>query len=91
MRFNVIALAITIGLLWGASILITGLANLIWPPYGQAYLELAASVYPGYHASPDLGQIIVGTLYGTMDGTIAGFLFGWIYNLTSKCCPGKTA
>ena len=91
MRINVIAFSITAGLFWGGSIIITGLANLIWPPYGQAFLELAASIYPGYHASPAIGQIIIGTLYGFVDGAIAGFLFGWIYNLVFKCCPGKTA
>jgi len=91
MRFNVIALTITTGVIWGLSVLITGLTNLIWPPYGQAFLELAASIYPGYHASADIGQIIVGTLYGLVDGAVGGFVFAWIYNLTSKCCPGKTA
>ena len=91
MRINIIALSITTGLFWGGSIFITGLANMIWPPYGQAFLELAASIYPGYHAGPSIGQIITGTLYGFVVGTIAGFLFGWIYNLIYKCCPGKTA
>lgn len=90
MRLNIIALTSTTGLFWGVSILITGLANLIWPPYGQAFLELAASIYPGYHAGPTIGQVITGTLYGFVDGAIAGFLFGWIYNLVLKCCPGKT-
>ncbi len=90
MRFNVIAFSITTGLFWGVSILITGLANLMWPLYGQAFLELAASIYPGYHAGPTIGQVITGTIYGIVDGAIAGFLFGWIYNLVLKCCPGKT-
>lgn len=91
MRLNVIALTSTAGLLWGGAMLFTGLANLMWPPYGQAFLELAASIYPGYHAGTTIGQVITGTLYGFVDGAIAGFLFGWIYNLVLKCCPGKTA
>ena len=91
MRINVIALSITAGLFWGGAILVTGLANLMWPPYGQAFLELAASIYPGYHASSTIGQVITGTLYGLVDGGVAGFLFGWLYNLLSHCCPGKAA
>ena len=90
MRLNIIALTSTAGLLWGGAMLFTVLANLMWPPYGQAFLELAASIYPGYHAGPTIGQVITGTLYGFVDGAIAGFLFGWIYNMVSKCCPGKT-
>ena len=90
MRINVIALSITAGLFWGSSIIITGLANMIWPPYGQAFLELAASLYPGYHASPAIGQIITGTVYGIVDGAIAGYLCGWIYNLVLSRCPKTT-
>ena len=90
MRISIIALSITAGIFWGSSIIITGLANMIWPPYGQVFLELAASLYPGYHAEPTIGQVITGTLYGIVDGAIAGFLFAWIYNMVIKCCPGKT-
>jgi hypothetical protein len=48
MRLDVTALALTAGLLWGAAMLIVASANLIWPNYGQAFLALVASVYPGY-------------------------------------------
>ena len=34
MRFNIKALAFTTAICWGGSILITGLANLIWTTYG---------------------------------------------------------
>src|SRR6267378_4286656 len=52
MRFNAIALSATVALFWGAAILVVASANLIWPTYGRAFLELAASIYPGYHPSP---------------------------------------
>lgn len=35
MRFNVIALSITLALFWGAAILLVSLANLIWPGFDQ--------------------------------------------------------
>ena len=39
-----------------------------------------ASVYPGYTATPSLGQVIIGTLYGMLDGAIVGAVFAWLYN-----------
>jgi hypothetical protein len=81
MKFNIPAFAIAIGLLWSGTIFLVGWANLVWPPYGSAFLELAASIYPGYHADPNFGSVVVGTLYGLLDGLIGGAVFGWIYNL----------
>jgi hypothetical protein len=84
MKINVIALALTAGLFWAASLLVVGSANMIWPGYGRAFLELAASLYPGYHPGPAIGSVITGTLYALVDGTIAGAVFGWLYNLLSR-------
>ena len=91
MRFNVTALSLTVGLFWGAAILIVASANLIWPSYGRAFLDLAASIYPGYHPGPPVGSVITGTLYGLVDGAIAGAVFGWLYNLLSRQFPGGAA
>ena len=81
MRFNVKALALTIGLFSGLAILIVASANLIWPSYGRTFLDLVASVYPGYHPSSGIGSVVTGTLYGFVDGAIGGGVFGWLYNL----------
>ncbi len=81
MRFNVNALSLASGIFWGGAMLVVLVANLIWPSYGRAFLELASSLYPGYRAGPTLGQVITGTLYGFVDGVIAGFIFAWLYNL----------
>ena len=91
MRFNIIALSLAAGLFWGAAIFIVALANLIWPGYGQAFLQLAASMYPGYHPGTTIGPVITGTLYGLVDGAIAGAVFGWLYNLLSRWFSGGTA
>ena len=91
MRFNVVALSITSGLLWGAAILIVASAHSIWPSYGGAFLELASSVYSGYDPGPGIGSIIIGTLYGLVDGAIAGAVFGWLYNFLSRKFPGAAA
>lgn len=80
MRFNVNAMSLAIGIFWGLSMLIVTVANLIWPSYGRAFLELAASLYPGYRSGPSVGQVITGTLYGFVDGVIGGYIFAWLYN-----------
>jgi len=80
MRLSLRSLAITAAILLGGSVFITGAANAMWPPYGVAFLQLAESIYPGYHATGTFGSVIVGTLYSITDGAVAGLLFGWIYN-----------
>jgi len=91
MRLDVTALTLTVGLFWGVAILIVGLANLIWPGYGRAFLDVAASIYPGYHPGSGVGSVITGTLYGLVDGAIAGAVFGWLYNLLAHQRPGGAA
>ena len=81
MKLNLKALALTAGILWALAIFITGAANLIWPSYGEAFLRIMASVYPGYKATRTIGDLIVGILYALVDGAICGLVFGWLYNL----------
>jgi len=80
MKLSIGALTITAVILWGGSVLLCGIANLIWPSYGLAFLQLVASIYPGYHATRSLGSVVVGTLYAILDGAVCGLLFGWLYN-----------
>jgi hypothetical protein len=82
MNLNVKAVAIALGLVWGVlAMFLTGLVNnLIWPGYGQGFLEVMASVYPGYKASGGLGDVLVGTLYGFVDGAVIGAVYAWLYN-----------
>jgi len=91
MKFNLTALTLTSGLIWGGAVLMVALANLIWPSYGRAFLDLAASVYPGYHPGAGVGSVITGTLYGLVDGAIAGAVFGWLYNLLARLRPSSSA
>lgn len=81
MKLNLKALVLTAGLVWAGSILMVGVANLIWPGYGTTFLQLVASIYPGYDATVSVGAVIIGTLYALVDGAIFGLVFGWLYNL----------
>ena len=39
---------------------------------GELFLDVMASVYPGYDATSNFGDVIVGTLYGLVDGAVGG-------------------
>jgi hypothetical protein len=80
MRLNIRAMAIAMGVLGGIAMFLVGLANLIWPGYGNQFLQLLASVYPGYKASGSGGDYIVGVLYALVDGGIFGLVLAWLYN-----------
>jgi hypothetical protein len=83
MKLNVKALALTAGILWAACFFVTGVANLLWPTYGAAFLTLGASIYPGYHGPTGFGSVIVVTLYALLDGSVCGAVFAWLYNTLS--------
>ena len=71
MKLSQKGLAQALGLVWGGAILLIGLGNLIFPSYGQFFLQAVASVYPGYHGVPTFMDVTVGTVYGAVDGANA--------------------
>jgi hypothetical protein len=91
MRLNIIAFAVSVALVWAGALFLVGCANLIWPPYGRDFLDLAASIYPGYHVRPDFASVIIGTLYGLVDGGIGGAIFAWLYNFLVRRFPNTQA
>src|SRR5258707_14494602 len=85
MRLNITAMSMASGLLWGASILIIAAANLIWPGYGQAFLQLCGSIFPGYRPGTGMGSVVTGTIYALVDGVIGVAIFV----LLLKLFPGR--
>jgi hypothetical protein len=81
MRLSTKSMALAFGLLWGGALLFVGLINLAKPTYGVAFLEMMSSVYPWFHASRTLGDVVIGTVDGLIDGAVAGLLLAWLYNL----------
>lgn len=81
MKLSIKAFTLTFAIIWGGTVFIVGIGNLISAGYGTMFLQLMASIYPGYDASPTFGSVIVGTLYALLDGAIAGLIFSWLYNL----------
>jgi hypothetical protein len=84
MKLNVIALALAAGLFWGAAILLMSSANLFFPAYGRAFLDVVASMYPGFNPGSGIGSVVIGTLYALVDGAASGALFAWLYNLIAQ-------
>jgi len=89
MRLSLKSLAYACGLLWGGAVLLAGLLNLASASYGIEFLKLASSVYPGFHASRTLADVLVGTAYGLFDGAVAGLILGWLYNLFTPSMQAK--
>ena len=83
MRLSLKGMAVSIAVVWAGCILMVGVVNLVAPSYGTAFLQMASSIYPGFHNSRSIVDVIVGTLYGAVDGGIGGLVFAWIYNLAA--------
>lgn len=73
---NVQKIALTGGLVWGATMAVTTLAYLSFG-YGKAFLELWASLYPGY--SLTASGVFVGAVYGFLDVFIGVYIIHWVY------------
>lgn len=87
MKLNATALGMAASVLWGGVILLVGLVNLIWAGYGAGFLDMVASIYPGYSPAAGIGALIIGTIYGLIDGFIGGVIFAWLYNFFLQKFP----
>lgn len=87
MKFDIKALAFAWAILWGGAVLLVALVNLGWAGYGQNFLELLSSWYPGYHAARSIVGVVTVTLYAIADGFFGGVIFAWLYNCFVK--PAK--
>ena len=77
-RLNIRKLSLPLAMIAAMFMLVVGLARLVSPDYGQAFVEVLASLHPGYTSTATLGQMIIGVLYGALDGAIGGAVFGWL-------------
>ncbi len=81
MKISALAMASTLGLLWGLAMAIVGIANSLNPAYGGALIEALGSVYPGYEGSGTAGDVAIGIAYGVIDGAFAGWVIASVYNV----------
>ena len=80
MKLSIRGLTLALGILWGGIGLLCAVANLIWPPYADVFLNCLASIYPGYDHASTAWSVVVVTLYALVDGAVAGLVFGALYN-----------
>ena len=80
MKLSVKGLTLAAGIFWALTFFFVAFFNLLSSSYGNSFLDVMHSVYPGYKTSGGFGGVIVGTLYALVDGAVAGAVFAWIYN-----------
>jgi len=76
-KLDVRAFSLALGSFWGVSVLMLGLASMIWRR-GNKIVRLSAIVYRGYSAT--LSGSLIGAVWGFLDGAVSGLLIAWIYN-----------
>ncbi len=89
MTLSIKGLALTAGILWGAACFGIGFANWIWPSYGDVFLAMVSTIYPGYHGPTGIGSVVVLTMYAIVDGLVCGAVFAWLYNWLYNKLAGK--
>lgn len=75
------ALGLSLGLIWGLTILLGTWWLLIFGHKGEIMSKLSL-FYFGYSFS--WGGAVIGFLWGFVDGFIAGVLIAWFYNMFVK-------
>ena len=88
MKLSVKSLAIGSGLIWSGCMLTCGLVNLAAPSYARRFLEVMSSVYPGFHNSRTIADVLVGAGYGLVDGAAAGAVLAALYNQFAERVAG---
>jgi hypothetical protein len=84
LKLSLRAMIIAGALFKAGGFLFVSLMNLLFRPYGGAYLALLTSIYPGYDPVSGPIGILVGTFYSLVSGAVAGLLFGWLYNFLAE-------
>ena len=84
MKLSLKAMIIAGALFKAIEFVVISLLNLVYRPYGGAYLALLTSIYPGYDPVSGPIGILVGIFYSLIAGALTGFLFGWLYSFFAE-------
>ena len=77
MALNAKNFGISGGIVWGGALLLFTLFS-VATGFGEVFLNMIISIYPGYTISVVGG--LIGLIYGFIDGFIGLYIFAWIYN-----------
>ncbi len=89
-RLSPKALAISLGVLWGAYVFLLGLFLTLFPNarffwVSREFLGILAGLYPGYAAT--LGGSFIGLFWGFLCGALGGLIIAWLHNFAlEKYC-----
>lgn len=81
MKLNAHALGLTLGIVWGLDVFITGLSS-SWFGYGTEIITFLGNIYIGY--APTLDGAVIGGVWAFIDAYITGAIIAWLYNKFSK-------
>ena len=84
-KISVKGAALAFGVLWAVAVLFVGVGNLIWPDYGNDFLMVIVSLYPGYKGDPTFFAVLTAAGYALLDGMIGGALLAFLYIRFSGC------
>jgi hypothetical protein len=82
MRLSAKAFAATSGAFWALSSLMVGITNLACSGYRSAFLQVVASIYPGYHAEACVTSWSAPFML-LLTAQIAGLIFACIHHLVA--------
>ena len=80
-KLNVRAFGLSLGIVWGAGVLIMGITAM-FSSYSAPFVASLSKFYLGYEATV-LGSII-GAVWGFVDAGIGGVIIAWLYNKFQK-------
>jgi hypothetical protein len=83
-KLAVMPLGLAIGLLWGLSVLVTGLITTLHGGWGVDFVTAMGSMYIGYDNT--IAGSVIGGIWGFVDGFIGGALIALFYNWFCCCC-----
>jgi len=84
MRLSIKGSALATGIIWAGCVLLVGIVNLAAPSYGGVFLQMASSIYPGFHNTHHFLDVLIGTGYALVDGGIGGAILAWLYNCFAR-------
>lgn len=81
-KLHPFALGLTLGIIWGASILLMGLIATFYT-YGKTFVTVVGGLYIGYQ--PTIMGSFLGAGIGFLDAFIGGVIAAWLYNRIVAC------
>ena len=81
LKLDVKALGLSIGILWGSAVLLTGFMTIFFD-WGNIFVAVLSSIYIGY--KPTILGSLIGGVWGFFDAGIGGVIVAWLYNKLSS-------